>query len=641
MKRTLLSLFCLTLLFAMPADAKRKIWILGDSTAAIQTDGIRCGWAQVLQQFFNSDELEVIDRAKSGASSKSFYLENSYWPNIKPQVQAGDIVIIQFAHNDEKTGGLDGDEVNAFYKNNGSSTTVDYRGTTANGTFQKYMKAFIDETKAAGGIPIVVGPICRRYFKGNTIQLNGQHNLYQSHSVYSGTEVLEKQSAAVDDHSWDYVYNAKLVADSYTDVPFIDLTAATVKLYLSYGEAYTTASLFGDPSDGTHPSALGATLIARNFAQLAKQQYDDETDAAKKSVLKLLADNAVLTSEMSFSPSAGDLGQTYSGQTLTSSVNISAFSLPTATGTCTITASEGFEISTDNANFSSSLDVDYTGSTLIQTIYVRFKATQTGDVTGTLTAQCGDIKGTMTLTAQVISVEGGVPVKAFWDLSTAAKSTAEITGPVNAVEESYSNMYAASYNKVNSAAVWTGTVYGDNGENPSTQRNCIEGNTWPAGEIDENSTRWIQFGIAAPDNTEIAVTKVSYYCAGAGGSGMRYKGYYGTKTEFESGQAYNYVWTQSMAGNTAYYVEEIPVKSIANGEEFWLRFYPYYSSSATGKTFCLKDVTIEGVAKTSDGIYNVMTEKIAANNVYYNTVGQRVSPDTHGFVIFNGRKMIR
>lgn len=126
----------------MPAEAVRKVWILGDSTAALQDEnGNKRGWAQMLQQFFNADEIEIIDKAKSGASSKSFYKETAFWPTIKPQITAGDIVIIQFAHNDEKCSGADGDILNDFFTSNPSSKPAGwdysnkYRGTHPSETF--------------------------------------------------------------------------------------------------------------------------------------------------------------------------------------------------------------------------------------------------------------------------------------------------------------------------------------------------------------------------------------------------------------------------------------------------------------------------------------------------------------------------
>ena len=63
------------LLISMPSvtEAKKKLHTIGDSTMAnYSTDGStdKRGWAQMLQQFFNTDNVTVNNRGKSGASSK-------------------------------------------------------------------------------------------------------------------------------------------------------------------------------------------------------------------------------------------------------------------------------------------------------------------------------------------------------------------------------------------------------------------------------------------------------------------------------------------------------------------------------------------------------------------------------------------
>lgn len=609
MKRIFLTLMYLMMLCAMPAEAARKVWILGDSTAALQDEnGNKRGWAQMLQQFFDAGEIEIIDKAKSGASSKSFYKETAFWPTIKPQIGQGDIVIIQFAHNDEKCGGADGDELNEFFKANPAQQPADwdysnkYRGTHPSKTFPTYIKAYIDEAKAAGAIPIVVGAICRKYFSGNTITATGQHNLWQKHDrLENGVYTKDYTGMTADDGSMNYSLQAKKVADSYDDVPYIDLTSTTKNMYEGFGADYCTENIFcvtdaskGWQGDGTHPSPFGATLIARQFAQLVKDQCASETDAGKKAVLKLLADHAVLSSEITFSPSTGNLGKAYVGQTLTKAINVSAFSLSDATGTFTFSATGGFLVSTDGQNYSTEVTAGYTGSTLIQTIYVKLDVASKGTITGTLTASCGSLSGSLDLSAEAISLEGGTAVKVFYDLS--ANTDFTVSGPCNALPETYSNMYAKDYNTMNAKADWTGTEY--EGQNPRVQRNCIEGNNWPAGEEDENSSRYIQFGMTAPADVQIAVNKISFYAGGAGGNGMKFKAYYSTSPDFPTGEenTTNFLWQTSMTSNKAYYVSTVPVVSIADGETIYVRLYPYYGSAASGKTFCLKDVTIEGVA---------------------------------------------
>ncbi len=620
MKRNFLTLMCLILLCVMPVDAVRKVWILGDSTAALQDEnGNKRGWAQMLQQFFNADEIEIIDKAKSGASSKSFYKETAFWPTIKPQIGKGDIVIIQFAHNDEKCGGADGDELNEFFKSHPDKQPADwdysnkYRGTHPSRTFPTYIKAYIDEAKAAGAMPIVVGAICRKYFSGSTITAAGQHNLWQKFDkLENGVYTPNYTGMTTDDGTMNYSLQSKIVADSYDDVPFIDLTQATKTMYESYGATYCTDNIFcvtdeskGWQGDGTHPSPFGATLIARQFAQLVKDRYAAETDEKKKSVLKNLADNAVLTSDIVFSPATGDLGKAYVGQTLTKTINVSAFSLPYKEGTFSFTTTGGFLVSTDGTNYATSVTASYTGSTLIQTVYVKLDVSSKGTISGVLTASCGELKGELDLSAEAISLEGGTAVKVYYDLS--ANTDAAVTGPCNALAETYSNMYAKDYNTMNAKADWSGTEY--EGQNPRVQRNCIEGGNWPAGEEDENSGRYIQFGMIAPADIQIAISKISFYAGGAGGNGMKFKAYYSTSPDFPVGEynTTNFLWQTSMTSNKAYYVSTVPVVTIADGETLYVRLYPYYGSAASGKTFCLKDMTIEGMATdmTADTVATV------------------------------------
>ena len=121
----------------MCADA-RKVHTIGDSTMATYDENttITRGWGQMFQQFFKGD-VTVNNRAKNGASSKSFYKESAYWQSVKKQIEPGDYVLIQFAHNDEKSNGCDGDELKAYYQSIGDeakANACDYRGTTASVT---------------------------------------------------------------------------------------------------------------------------------------------------------------------------------------------------------------------------------------------------------------------------------------------------------------------------------------------------------------------------------------------------------------------------------------------------------------------------------------------------------------------------
>lgn len=79
-----------------------KLYVIGDSTVAEFNDVNyyypRYGYGAVLNQYF---DLEIINLALSGRSSRSYTFENEY-KNLFEQLNKGDYVLIGFGHNDEK-----------------------------------------------------------------------------------------------------------------------------------------------------------------------------------------------------------------------------------------------------------------------------------------------------------------------------------------------------------------------------------------------------------------------------------------------------------------------------------------------------------------------------------------------------------
>jgi len=585
----LLSLFCLGL--TQPAEAKIKLHSIGDSTMQTYDESTdKRGWGQMLQQFFDVDQIQVNNRGKSGASSKSFYLESAYWPTMVAQksssttIEAGDYVIIQFAHNDEKTQGMDGDSVKAYYTSIGDATTAgatDYRGTTASGTFKTYIRKYIEDTKARGAYPIIVTPICRKYFLGTSaIRRNGQHDLGDSYSILTAGGIVSGKSVPATDYSQDYAQSLIDVAAEYEDVPVIDLTSLTAQMYLSYGEAFCTANIFCK-DDSTHPIALGATLIARAFAQAVKNgdnqivkanNYVEANKAKSDAVLAALAESVVVSNEITFNPTTGDLGRAFAGQQLVKQFNISAFGLPQATGSITLTTDGIFQLSADKQQWGQELTLTYTGSTLISSVYVCANLAGAGTVSGTLTASDGIHVKSLSLTAEVVSLASeSVECSVLWPMD--GNGDPVVTGPIQAQDETWSEMYVRDNNNINKAAVWPDESGYD--ASRKTQRNCIEGDAWPAGEIDEVSTRYIQFAVQCPAEMQLDLDRISLYVAGAGGSGMRCKVYYSLDPLFSAPtQIAEYA---AMAGNTAYQVNADLAETLSAGQQLYLRIYPWYS----------------------------------------------------------------
>src|SRR5262252_4941332 len=114
------------------------------------------GWAQPLPDYYAAACATIQDKALSGRSSKSFYDEGS-WTPVRNALRAGDYVLIQFGHNDEK-----------------SDDPVRYTDPAT--TFPQYLGRYIDETKAKGATPILLSPINRNKWSGTT--LSDTHGAY-------------------------------------------------------------------------------------------------------------------------------------------------------------------------------------------------------------------------------------------------------------------------------------------------------------------------------------------------------------------------------------------------------------------------------------------------------------------------------
>lgn len=583
-----------------------KVHTIGDSTMATYSgrQPVTRGWGQMFQQFF-TDAVTVNNRAKSGASSKSFYEEAAYWESVKKQIQPGDYVLIQFAHNDEKNDGMDGDEVKAYYESIGDQAkadATDYRGTTASGTYKEYLRKYVEETRALGATPVLVGAICRKYFTGSTIRRNGRHDLGDDFSLLTASGIKEGNKVGEDDHTYDYPYQMRLVADEM-GVSYIDLTTATKELYESYGDAKANELLF-DGDGSTHTSAMGATLIARLCAQLLQKQG-------------ILTEYINLTSDLSVNPSKADLGEAYKGQTVVKEFQISGFDLQPAEGNVTITASKGLQVSADGESYSGSISMSYKEGNMIGTFYARCEFAEEGPINEEITVTSGDKTITIPVTGTSIVLEGGVPVQAYWRLEK--DDECEVTGPMNTLGQSYSGMTLQKYSAPNTNTTWPEWTGFD--ASRKTQRNVIEGESWPAGEIDEVSTRYIEFAVQPAKGTTLKVDSMSMFVCGCGGNGMCCKIYYSKEENFAN--PVNIFEMKSMPANNMQYVCSMPVLSVNEGETLRIRVYPWYNNAATGKTICLSDVTIHGIAVDSTtGISSELTQNAApVRTVYYGTDG--------------------
>ena len=131
------------------------IHLMGDSTMAekdIPKAGAERGWGMMLQNFLDPSEVNVINYAQNGRSTKSF-IDLGLWDKVYEAVKPGDYVFIQFGHNDSK-----------------ADDPARYAAPW--GAYQDNLRMFVDGVREKGGTPVLLTPVARRWFKEGKLDRN-------------------------------------------------------------------------------------------------------------------------------------------------------------------------------------------------------------------------------------------------------------------------------------------------------------------------------------------------------------------------------------------------------------------------------------------------------------------------------------
>lgn len=575
MKAKLLLLITLAVMLCSASNGK-KVHTLGDSTMAPYDESatVTRGWGMYFGNFLTNG-WSSINYARGGRDSRGGYEE--LWQTAKKQVTEGDYVIITFGHNDEKNGGMDGYALYDYYVSKGDQTAaaaVDKRGTVPSTTYKENLGKIVDEAIALGAHPVICSPVCRAYFTGNKIRRNGRHDLGDSFSILTSDGPVDGNTVSANDHTMDYAWHSEQLAKE-KGVPFIDLTQATAELYESYGSGKCLEYLF-DGQGSTHFNTTGALLVARECARLMKAQG-------------IMADGITIPTDISVTPATADFGEAYKGQTLTKELTINGFGLSPESGSVSVTATDGILVSLDKKEWKTTINIDYSASTLVKSFYAQMTLTENGQTTGNITVTQGAKTINVPVSANAVTMEGGTEVKAYWRLEK--DDTYELTGPATVIGENLVGMYVQRYASPNANTVWPEETGFD--ASRKMQRNLLTGDNWPADEIDDNPDRYIQFGIKASKGTILKINNISMFVCGAGGNGMCAHIYYSTDNFETRTTIYE---KKKMTANMPDLVAVTPVISLEEGQELLVRVYPWYNNAATGKTICISDVTISGVA---------------------------------------------
>ncbi|MDP3148169.1 MAG: T9SS type A sorting domain-containing protein [Ignavibacteria bacterium] len=117
--------------------------------------------------------------------------------------------------------------------------------------------------------------------------------------------------------------------------------------------------------------------------------------------------------------------------------------------------------------------------------------------------------------------------------------------------------------------------------------------TWPS-ESSENVTRFMQFRISPTQGNLLNVTSLSLFLYASAGSGMRANVYYSKDSTFTDRTQIGSTFSLSSTAPVAPNATAGPNISIKDNETFYLRIYPWYTTSTTTKYLIAYSVVING-----------------------------------------------
>jgi lysophospholipase L1-like esterase len=564
---------------APAAPTSFSIFLIGDSTMADYSPTIdppQAGWGQELRNFLvgNGVAFTYVNAAKNGRSSKSFYTDGS-WGGVKSQIKPGDYVVIQFAHNDEKSGGLEG-VPHAPFPNDPDPDAI---GTAPFGDFTLYLDKYVDETRAAGANPILVTPVVRNYFDGSgNITPKGAHDLTGANVNIPG--------------DLNYVEAMKDVAAA-KGAPIVDLTESTKQLVQQYGPTEAKDLLY-IADDNTHLQPVGATL----FAQLAAQDFISAG---------VLAQYFNPAGSLIVSPSSLNFGNLFFGQTANQTFSIAGLALAPDSGNVTVTAPTGFLLSTSaQGAFASTLSLPYTGGRLSPTdVVVQFapQTAQTYSGSVTVTPPAGGPQSVAVTGVGQTPSTGGTETTVVYPLTTDDNCT--VTGLAQCSEETYSNLYAKLSNGAYAVLPTSDGTWSPVELTPAVttiQRLSIlvpppgTADFWPGNENALVPDRYAQFAVGPASGKTWTLDSISAFVGGIGGSNMGWTIEISTDPGFANpvdlkddnlnvkDQMVHYVFPQTL--------------TLTPGTTLYLRVFGWLhgSAGAVGKYVGLQQLTFHGTA---------------------------------------------
>ncbi len=215
---------------------KKNIYIVGDSTASDKAQEVypETGWGQALRGLLG-DDYEVINHAKNGRSSKSFY-DKGLFEFADGCLKHSDLLLISFGHNDQKE-----DEA---------------RKTIASTSYKEYLMKYIEAARHEGAIPILVTSVIRRHFSEGS--LKSEKEIHGDYPSAVREMACDEKVLLIDLCEKSHRYVSQLGEDQ----------SQVLYLILAPGEHenYPTGI-----KDNTHLSEKGAAIFGEMVAEGIKQ----------------------------------------------------------------------------------------------------------------------------------------------------------------------------------------------------------------------------------------------------------------------------------------------------------------------------------------------------------------------------------
>lgn len=225
-----------------PRDAQLpSLVMIGDSTVRSGGQNGAYGWGERLAAFFDTQRINIVNNAIGGRSSRTFFTEGR-WASVLEQLKAGDMLLIQFGHNDGARIGDPAGKNRGSVPGTGNETQEDTRPDGSKEQVQSYgwyLRRYIADARARGARVVVLSPIPHKD--------RWQPGTARDFDTYATWGAQVAQASGAD---------------------FVDLTMRITEAYRAVGSAHVEA-FFADAR--THTNDAGAIFNATQVVEALKR----------------------------------------------------------------------------------------------------------------------------------------------------------------------------------------------------------------------------------------------------------------------------------------------------------------------------------------------------------------------------------